>query len=272
MTNHYHLLMETPDANLANGMRQLNGVYTQRFNEVHRRCGHVFQGRYKAIIVQQEIDLKELARYIVLNPVRARMGERAEDWPWSSCRATTGEAACPHWLRRDWLLSAFAATEQAAIGSYRRFVAAGMGQPAPWEQLKHQVFLGSEEYVDNLRRRLPKDRDLSEVPRAQRRPLAKPLTEYAALYSDRDEAALIINPSRAVARWERRPRRDWAPVAPRTALPQRWTDLRSRPDEAIVAAYASGGYTLKQIGKYFDLHYSRISRIMRRAKETKGKT
>lgn len=129
------------------------------------------------------------------------MVERAKDWPWSSCRATTGEAACPHWLRRDWLLSAFAATEQAAIGSYRRFVAAGMGQPAPWEQLEHQVMLGSEEFVDNLRRRLPKDRDLSEVPRAQRRPLAKPLTEYAALYSDRDEA--------------------------------------------IVAAYASGGYTLK---------------------------
>jgi putative transposase len=228
MTNHYHLLMETPDANLANGMRQLNGVYTQRFNEVHRRCGHVFQGRYKAIIVQKETYLEELARYIVLNPVRARMVERAEDWPWSSCRATTGEAACPQWLRRDWLLSAFAATEQAAVGSYRRFVAAGMGQPAPWEQLKHQVFLGSEAFVDNLRRRLPKDRDLSEVPRAQRRPLAKPLTEYAALYSDRDEA--------------------------------------------IVAVYASGGYTLKQIGKYFDLHYSRISRIVRRAKEAKGKT
>ncbi|ESQ16350.1 MAG: hypothetical protein N838_26700 [Thiohalocapsa sp. PB-PSB1] len=112
-----------------------------------------------------------------------------------------GEAACPQWLRRAWLLSAFAATEQAAVGSYRRFVAAGMGQPAPWEQLEHQVMLGSEEFVDNLRRRLPKDRDLSEVPRAQRRPLAKPLTEYAALYSDRDEA--------------------------------------------IVAAYASGGYTLK---------------------------
>ena len=90
MANHYHLLMETPDANLAKGMRQLNGVYTQHCNGVHGRCGHVFQGRYKAILVQKETYLTELARYIVLNPVRAGMVSRAEDWPWSSYRATTG--------------------------------------------------------------------------------------------------------------------------------------------------------------------------------------
>ena len=73
MSNHYHLLIETPDSNLAMGMRQLNGVYTQRFNRRHARVGHVFQGRYKAIIVQKDSYLLELARYIVLNPVRARM-------------------------------------------------------------------------------------------------------------------------------------------------------------------------------------------------------
>ena len=75
-------LIETPDANQAKGMRQLNGVYTQRFNAVHGRCGHVFQGRYKAIIVQKETYLKELARYSVLNPVRAGMVSHAADWPW----------------------------------------------------------------------------------------------------------------------------------------------------------------------------------------------
>jgi REP element-mobilizing transposase RayT len=228
MTNHYHLLMETPDANLAKGMRQLNGVYTQRFNDVHGRCGHVFQGRYKAIIVQKEAYLTELARHIVLNPVRAGMVSRPEDWPWSSYRATTGEAVCPEWLRQYWLLSAFGATEQAAIASYRRFVADGIGQAGPWEQLKHQVFLGSESFVDNLRHRLPKDRDFSEVPRAQRRPPAKPLAEYAALCSDRDEA--------------------------------------------IAVAYASGGYTMKEIGEHFGLHYARVSLIVLRAREAKGKT
>jgi REP element-mobilizing transposase RayT len=228
MTNHYHLLMETPDGNLAKGMRQLNGVYTQRFNAVHGRCGHVFQGRYKAIIVQKEAYLKELARYIVLNPVRAGMVSRAADWPWSSYRATIGEMACPEWLRRDWLLSAFATTEQAAVASYRGFVSEGIDQPGPWGQLTHQVFLGSEAFVDTLRRRLPNDRDLSEVPHAQRRPPARPLADYAALYPTRDAA--------------------------------------------IAAAYASGGYTLKAIGEYFGLHYARVSRIVRRAREAKDKT
>lgn len=82
MDNHYHLLVETPEGNLSKGMRHLNGVYTQRFNQNHARVGHVFQGRYKAILVQKESYLLELARYIVLNPVRARMVRSAKDWPW----------------------------------------------------------------------------------------------------------------------------------------------------------------------------------------------
>ena len=84
MTNHYHLLVETPDANLSKGMRQLNGVYTQRFNRTYNRSGHVFQGRYKAILAQKEAYLLELARYVVLNPVRARMVRTAAEWPWSN--------------------------------------------------------------------------------------------------------------------------------------------------------------------------------------------
>jgi REP element-mobilizing transposase RayT len=79
MTNHYHLLIETPDGNLAKGMRQFNGVYTQRFNRTHNRVGHVFQGRYRAILVQKDAYLLELSRYIVLNPVRARMVRTARD-------------------------------------------------------------------------------------------------------------------------------------------------------------------------------------------------
>ena len=93
MTNHYHLLIETPDGNLSKGMRQLNGVYTQRFNRTHGRVGHVFQGRFKGILVQKESYLLELARYIVLNPVRAGMVPFAQDWPWSSYRATVGLAS-----------------------------------------------------------------------------------------------------------------------------------------------------------------------------------
>ena len=84
MDNHYHLLIETPDANLSQGMRHLNGVYTQRYNRQHGRVGHGFQGRYKAILVQKDSYVLELARYIVLNPVRVHLVREAKDWPWSS--------------------------------------------------------------------------------------------------------------------------------------------------------------------------------------------
>ena len=90
MSNHYHLVIETPKANLALGMRQLNGVYTQRFNRTHHRVGHVFQGRYKAILVERDAYLLELSRYVVLNPVRAKMVNDVSQWPWSSYRATAG--------------------------------------------------------------------------------------------------------------------------------------------------------------------------------------
>ena len=98
MGNHYHLLVETEDPNLAQGMRHFNGVYTQRFNRRHGRSGHVFQGRYHAVLVQKDSYLLELARYIVLNPVRANMVRSPRDWPWSSYRATAGLIAAPDWL------------------------------------------------------------------------------------------------------------------------------------------------------------------------------
>jgi putative transposase len=91
MTNHYHLVIETLDANLARGMRQLNGVYTQCFNRHHGHTGHVFQGRYKAILVDRDAYLLELARYVVLNPVRAGMVKSPQQWRWSSYAAMMGE-------------------------------------------------------------------------------------------------------------------------------------------------------------------------------------
>ena len=84
MTNHYHLLLETPEGNLAEGMRQLNGIYTQAFNRRHHKVGHVFQGRYHAILVDKDCYLLEVARYIVLNPVRAKMVKEAQAYLWSS--------------------------------------------------------------------------------------------------------------------------------------------------------------------------------------------
>ena len=140
MTNHYHILIETPDANLSQGMRQLNGVYSQKFNRVHKRVGHVFQGRYKAILVEKESYLLELARYIVLNPVRAKMVHFAKEWKWSSYRATINQSTLPSWLHTDWILAGFGQTKRVAIDAYARFVSEGKGQPSPWLNLKNQVF------------------------------------------------------------------------------------------------------------------------------------
>lgn len=228
MGNHYHLLLETPDGNLSKGMRQLNGVYTQRFNAKHRRVGHVFQGRYKAIVVQKEAYLLELARYIVLNPVRARMVRSAKDWPWSSYRPSAGLAECPAWLETDWVLSAFSAKRVEAIEGYRAFVAEGKNQPAPWEKLKNQICLGTDAFVARMLSKIPASSDLSEVPLGQRRALAKPLEYYASRSGSRDEA--------------------------------------------IALAYESGGYGMKEIGDYFGLHYSRVSRIINVWQKAKGKT
>src|SRR5450830_1282598 len=104
MTNHYHLLVETGEANLSSGMRQLNGFYSQYFNRRHGLAGHVFQGRYNAVLVQKENYLLELARYIVLNPMRAGLVSTVDEWRWSSYPSTIGEESPPRWLHTGWLL------------------------------------------------------------------------------------------------------------------------------------------------------------------------
>lgn len=188
MSNHYHILIETPESNLSLGMRQLNGVYTQRFNRQHSRVGHVFQGRYKAILVDKESYLLELARYIVLNPVRARMVRKAQQWRWSSYRATAGLEPEKSWLNVDWLLNGFASRHKTACERYQCFVEEGKGQPSPWESLKNQVFLGSQEFVEQMQTLLDSDKSLDEVPSSQRRPLAKPLRDYERSAESRNGA------------------------------------------------------------------------------------
>ncbi len=188
MDNHYHLVMETPDGNLARGMRQLNGVYTQRFNARHERVGHVFQGRYKAILVERESYLLELCRYVVLNPVRAGMVRHAGQWRWSSYRATAGQRPAPPWLTVSWVLAQFGRRRAQAIDRYKAFVRQGSGVASPWEEgLRQQIYLGDEAFVTRMQTRL-EQADLDEVPRAQRRPPALPLAEYAKRYPERRTA------------------------------------------------------------------------------------
>jgi len=167
MGNHYHLLIETPEPNLVTGMRRLNSVYTQAFNRRHGRVGHVFQGRYKSILVDRDSYGLELCRYIVLNPVRARMAKRVENWAWSSYRATAGQLRAPAWLDPDWVLSQLGGRNPAA--AYERFVQEGMGQGSPWDKLKGQIWLGDESFLRRMER-LAEGSPVANVPRAHRHP------------------------------------------------------------------------------------------------------
>jgi len=139
MSNHYHLLVETPHANLSKGMQQLNGVFTQSMNRKHHRVGHLFQGRYKAILVDKDAYLLELCRYIVLNPIRANMVNSPDEWPWSSWHCMLGNTVSPEWLSTDALLLMFANNRQDAIQRYIEFVKSGVGKTV-WDNLQHQVF------------------------------------------------------------------------------------------------------------------------------------
>ena len=169
MGNHYHLLIETPEANLSRGMRQLNGIYTQKFNWKRRRSCHLLQGRYKAIIVDKDEYLLELARYLMLNPVRAGMVQSADAYAWSSYRATIGKEKAPEFLTTDWLLSRFDGKRKRAQRRFADFVQSVMkDEKTPWSELKGQIFLGDELFVESLLREIPGKRGkLQEVPREQ---------------------------------------------------------------------------------------------------------
>ncbi len=197
MGNHYHLLLETPESNLSKGMRQLNGCYSQSFNRRHGRCGHVFQGRYSAVLIEKQAYLLELARYIVLNPVRARMVHTAEEWPWSSYRGTIGIQALPEGVSTDWILASFGESRGEAVQAYKLFVQEGRDQPSPWEDLKNQVYLGSDAFVEQMVSRLDGQERLSEIPAIQRRQVAQPLSDFAESAPDRNSAIRAAYASRA---------------------------------------------------------------------------
>jgi len=228
MNNHYHLFIETPEGNLSQGMRQLNGVYTQRFNRFHNRVGHLYQGRYKAILVQKEAYLLELSRYIVLNPVRARMVNAPQEWPWSNYRATIGLASVEDWLNTTLVLAAFGARRSQAIRQFIDFVSQGKSQPSIWNDLNKQIYLGDDKFVEEMQCKISGETNLDEVPRPQKRQNPQPLEAYKNMMNFRDEA--------------------------------------------IIAAYRSGGYSMKEIAAYFDLHYSSVSKIVKRADDSQFKT
>ena len=225
MENHYHLLIETPNGNLSKGMRELNGVYTQGVNQRYRRVGHLFQGRYKAIIVEKDNHLMSLCRYVVLNPVRIGLIAMPEQWRWSSYRATIGIVKRPSFLTIDWILSQFNGRKRVAMERYRRFVMEGIDKESPWGTLKGQIFYGTDEFIKHLSGLLDEKGDTKEVPKLQRYAARSSLSELFKGKGEKD---------------------------------------RKVKDKTIYAAYVRHCYTMKEIAEHLGFHYATISRAMKR--------
>ena len=226
MSNHYHLLIETPDGNLSAGMRQLNGIYTQAFNRKHSKDGHLFKGRFNAVLVEKESHLLELCRYIVLNPVRASMVKVPGEYEWSSYLPTLGKRQKPELLTIEWVLSNFSSSLRKARSEYQQFVKAGIdSKESPWEKLSGQIVLGSETFLNTLKDHLGEKVGIAEIPRIQRfagRPL---LAELFPLKNNLNK------------------------------------EERNR---LIHEAHIKHGYTLKEISKILNIHYTTISKVLNR--------
>jgi REP element-mobilizing transposase RayT len=170
MGNHYHLLVRTPDANLGRAMRYLNGVYTQRVNRLSLTDGPLFRGRYKSVLVDADAYLRQLSRYIHLNPVDAGIVVRPEDYPDSSYRAYLGLASRPSWLHTSFCLSLFGG--EHAREKYKRFVEAGLDDElrAFYDKLRPGPILGRPEFRAELclRAEVERLRADAEVPDARR--------------------------------------------------------------------------------------------------------
>ena len=188
MSNHYHLLIETRTPSLSKGMQMLNGTYTQTFNRTHNRAGHVFQGRFKGILVEKDSYLLELARYIVRNPVRAGMVRSAKDWAWSSYRATAGQCQPHPLLTTAWILGNFAKTRKVAQEKYRQFVQAGKKQSGFWDQLKNQIYLGSDQFIEDMQRKIDPKQSLRDIPKTQKNSPVKALSFYKKKFKSRNRA------------------------------------------------------------------------------------
>ena len=166
MDNHYHPVIETPDENLSKGMRQLNGVYTQAFNRRHHRIGHLFQGRFRGILVQKESHFLESFRYVVLNPVRAKAVGHPRLSAWSSYRATGG--LVPRCLTVDEILGYFGQSRGPTQRKYRSYVAEGISGATIWENLEAQSLLGLEGFAEALHGHVTDKRKAREIPKGQR--------------------------------------------------------------------------------------------------------
>jgi len=242
MDNHYHLILETPKGNLLKVMHGLNGGYTGYFNRKYGRNGHLFQGRYKGIIIDKDSYLIPLSRYVHLNPVRARIAERPEQYRWSSYPGYIGRGKEYEWVEYSWILSQFGSRRLGARRKYRMYTEEALRKKIenPLKSLHSQVILGGEEFVKRIRGMLTGKALSNEIVERKR------LIEYPLL----DEVVKLVGGAFETNEEVIRGKGGGANTARRVALylAQRYTGLSN-----------------KAIGDLFGgIHYSAVSKASRK--------
>jgi REP element-mobilizing transposase RayT len=193
MNNHYHLLIETPLKNLSFGMRQLNGVYGQYFNRRHTRVGHLFQGRFKSLLIEKESYLLEVSRYIILNPVRAGLIDEPVDWKWSSYRGMVAFRK-KSFLQSNIILGFFSNYLPEAQKKYIEYINEGIGRESPLKKAKGGFILGGNIFVAQSMKKVERIR--SEEIRKQEKYVSRPKLNEIFYEVNRDEGINI-----AINKW-----------------------------------------------------------------------
>jgi putative transposase len=243
MTNHYHLLVQTPDSNLSRCMRHINGVYTQRFNAAHGLDGQLFRGRYKAILVGEDSYLLQLVRYIHKNPVRADMVKSTELYEWSSHKGYLSKANKWDWLHKQIILSMITKDQKQQLKGYRAFMAENESESflEKMNLKKLPSVLGEQAFVRMIKDKFFERKRHIEVPESKRlAPSADRIINAVCVNYGMDEAQLL--------------------------LAKRGTINEARSLAIYLFRYMRGA-SLNDIGKTFDISsYSTVSSIIERFK------
>lgn len=187
MTNHYHLILETPKANLISTLHDLNTAYTNYFNRRYNRTGHLFQGRYRSLLVEKDTYLLELSRYIHLNPLRAGVVKRPEDYQWSSYPTYLSTRPQAEWLCTSEILGQLSRQKEKARHRYRQFVEEGLKTdvPNPLKGAIAGIAVGGSTFWESLKERfrgVEKDREIPSLRQTRRRTdietIARKVAEY----------------------------------------------------------------------------------------------
>ena len=178
MGSRYLIVIETPQPNLSKGMRQLNGIYTQNFNRRHGTGGHLFQGRFKSVLVQKEKYLAELVKYVLFLPVESGFAKLPQQFKWSSCKFLFDREKCPKWMNTEYLRELYSDLDN-------EFSEGNMPGDGVLQSIKKQIYLGDEDFISEIQKYVNGSKDLREIPRIQR---AKPINEYVKQSSTKEEA------------------------------------------------------------------------------------